>query len=154
VTPGAARASVPDDAQVDPAEIPQKWLRLDVDWPELILDPAADAEAIGRACEAHRGPMLANLRERLQEWAQDSDPETGGLLWGFPRATDQDPKHRVLPSEVLTWETTLERLRQGRARLALPDEHFDLRVEANVADDPLTRRCARSGWCWLTGATW
>ena len=135
--PGPKRAGVPEDSQVDPAEIPQKWLRLDVDWPELILDLAADVGAIRKACDAHRGPMLAKLRERLLEWAEDPDPDTGGLLWGFPRATDQDPRHRVLPSEVLAWDVTLDRLRRERGRLALPDDHFDLRIEANVADDPL-----------------
>jgi hypothetical protein len=122
---------------VDPAEIPQKWLRLEIDWPELVLDPAADAGTMRRACEAHRGLMLAKLQERLQAWSQDPDPETGGLLWGFPRATDRDPRHRVLPSQVLAWDATLDRLRRERSRLALPDDHFDLRVEANVADDPL-----------------
>jgi hypothetical protein len=137
VMPEMARAGVPDDSLVDPAEIPQKWLRLEVDWPELVLDPAADEDTIRRMCEAHRGPMLATLRERLQQWAQDPDAETGGLLWGFPRATDQDPRHKVLPTEILTWDTTLVRLRTGRGRLALPDDRFGLRVEVNVADDPL-----------------
>jgi hypothetical protein len=123
---------------VDPAEIPQKWIRLEIDWPELVLEPAADEGIIRKACEAHRVVMLAKLRERLQAWSQDRDPETGGLLWGFPRATDRDQRHRVLPSQVLAWDATLERLRGERGRLALPDDRFDLRIEANVVDDPLT----------------
>jgi hypothetical protein len=137
VTPGTSQAGVPEDSQVDPAEIPQKWVRVEVDWPELVLDPAADMDIIRKACEAHRELMLARLRERLQAWSQDPDPETGGLLWGFPRATDRDQRHRVLPSQVLAWDATLERLRRERGRVALPDDRFDLRVEANVVDDPL-----------------
>jgi hypothetical protein len=135
VRPGDAASVVPPDNLVQLAEIPQKWLRLEVDWPELVLDPSISGSDILRLCEDHRIAMERALRDRLRAWLSDGDPETGGVAWAFPRATDKNPWHRIRPSEAVAWDVTLDRLRAVPGARALPE--LKLQIEVNVSVDPL-----------------
>lgn len=137
VKPGATTSALPDDRVVEPAEIPQKWLRLDVTWPELLIDPGWSQEDIDLACLRHGDAMQQALDARLNAWlaADDAHGEPGGLLWAMPRATDQNPLHRILPSQVANWEAHLGQLRTQGGRKALPV--LKLRLEVRVSDDPL-----------------
>lgn len=137
VRPGADRDSLPEDRFVRDAEIPQKWLRLLVDWPELAVEPSWSENEVNQACAEHSAEMASALASRLATWvaADDTAEEIGGRLWAMPRATIQDQAHRVLPSQVANWDEHLGRLRTRGLQPALPD--LKLEVDVRISPDPL-----------------
>lgn len=136
---------LPDDGMVEPAEMPQKWLRLDLDWPTFTFDPGWSAEEINAAGLRHSDAMQQALHDRLTAWltAEDTEKEIGGRLWAMPYATNQSPTHKVRPHEVAKWEAHLTKLRGIGGRKAVPT--LSLRVEVRVSDDPIdaSRRTVR-----------
>lgn len=128
---------VPEDGLVEPVEFPQKWLRLDVDWPALSFDPAWPAARIDEERLRHADAMQQALNARLNAWlaADDRPGEPGGRLWAMPLATNQHPHHKVLPRQVAGWNAHLETLRGIGGRKALPT--LALQIEVRVSDDPL-----------------
>ena len=139
VRPGEG-GTLPDERLVDAAEFPQKWLRLDVDWPALSFDPEWSAERLREACLHHADTMQQALNRKLDAWlqAEDLPGEPGGRRWALPRATDKEQTHKVTPSQVAAWDTHLENLRASRKISAVPT--LKLRVEIRVSDDPLDGR--------------
>lgn len=140
VQPGLARETVPPDHLVSAAEIPHKWLRLEVTWPTFRFDPNADAKALAEAAVAFAAELSEALRVRVARWIEDEDPLHGGRAWAMPRATDANPWHKVRPTDVVDWETTLTKLRAVPGARATPD--LDLRVELSVVADVRTRASA------------
>lgn len=135
VQPGLARETVPPDHLVSAAEIPHKWLRLEVAWPTFRFDPHVDPKSLTEAAAAFAGQLSEALRSRVAQWIEDEDASRGGRAWAMPRATDANPWHKVRPSDVVDWEATLKRLRAVPGARATPD--LDLRVELSVVADPL-----------------
>ncbi len=135
VAPGMSPARAPPNGLVARAEIPHKWLRLDVAWPEFDFDPAADEADLRVQCDTFADAMGEVLRSRLKQWRDDPDPKIGGKAWAMPRATVNQPHHKITPSDVVDWEATLARLRGLSDPRALPE--LNLRVELSVAEDPL-----------------
>ncbi len=140
VSPGMLPDRAPPDSLVAKAEIPHKWLRLEVAWPELAFDPAEDEASLRARCDGFATTMGDVLRARLKQWSEDPDPKAGGVAWAMPRATVNQPFHKIAPSDVVDWDATLTRLRKTPGPRALPE--LSLRVELAVAQDPLDQTAA------------
>jgi hypothetical protein len=136
VSPDADPARLPPDSLVELAEIPPKWLRLEIEWPTLVISTSATRVELEAAAKEHSDRMSAALQKRLNEWIKDEDPASGGKLWAMPRATAQSALHKVKPSQVAGWEATLKSLRASAGRRAVPED-IRLKVTVSIVNDPL-----------------
>jgi hypothetical protein len=131
VTPGAPHA--PPAVLTEPEQIPQKWVRIAVDFGRLRIDLSQHETSIQQNIAVFNASMRQSIEDAINTWTADPDPDVGGLLWGFPAGSGSHSR-RVTPSEVVDWENTLARLRTNR-RLARPNiEHV---LEFENLDDPL-----------------
>jgi hypothetical protein len=71
------------DSFYEVTEAPQKWVRLEMEPPPLMLDPYGGPAAAAQAVAAHTAQIDAYVKERIQIWVSNPDPETGGKLWVF-----------------------------------------------------------------------
>lgn len=113
------------DALTEPVPPPQKWLRLEVQVPsfEFALESAeADATEATRA-------LNAALAQQLSDWAESTDEEFGGKLWGYRRGIHMRPSH------VRDWNTFLQQVRSSGSKVVVPA--IDLRWIVQVAADPI-----------------
>jgi len=78
VKPGAAHA--PPTVLTEPEQIPQKWVRIPVDFGRLRIDLAQDEAAI----QQHVAAFNVSMKQSIDAWASNPDGEVGGLFWGFP----------------------------------------------------------------------
>jgi len=118
VPPASGVAPAPaglSDALFDPAPVPQKWFRLDLDLPVLTLDLPASPEDRVLAIEAHEALMTGQIALQLDTWAKSMDPATGGALWGYRKLT------KIQPSKRTPWQGFLDHVRQHGAPIALPE---------------------------------
>lgn len=129
--PGGGGSIPARDEHFEPLSIPHKWLRLEVDIPELAYPAYADAGARLNAIAAHEQAMHAAIEHRLNEWLASADPETGGLQWAFRRDV------MIKPSQYRNWSRFLEELRATAGRYVRPSitPRWDIRV-ANDWLDP------------------
>jgi hypothetical protein len=81
---GPDTTSAPPDALIEREQIPQKWLRVDVDLGALKIDLSQGAEAVDRAVTDFNVEMQRRIEQAIDAWLADSDPNSGGLLWAFP----------------------------------------------------------------------
>jgi hypothetical protein len=136
-------ASLPDDVVGKAAPVP-KWIRLEVEAPPFELDPSQPFEKIKTAIEESNTRLRKVILNRIVNWLDDEDLKTGGKLWAFPK------RARFLPSQILSWEKTLEEVRamyaaaspEGRLELAaIPI--FDLQwcIEAKQDWADTSRQC-------------
>jgi hypothetical protein len=131
VKPGAAHA--PPTVLTEPEQIPQKWVRIPVDFGRLRIDLDQDEAAIQRHVAAFNVSMKQSIENAINAWASNPDGEVGGLLWGFPAGSGSHSQ-RITPADVVDWENTLARLRTNR-RLARPN--IEPVLELENLDDPL-----------------
>jgi len=103
------------DELYDSLDVPQKWLRLDLELPQLELDLTQPQSVIAQAIAAHESAMDATIQTRLLAWVQSTDTATGGKLWGYAEHT------RVPPSKCHDWQSFLAEQRSMRVTPALPD---------------------------------
>ncbi|MEQ5840345.1 helicase-related protein [Paraburkholderia acidicola] len=103
---------------------PPKWLRLELTLPSFEFTPTT-AEADAKKATDALNEVIAN---QLADWAANSDPETGGKLWGYKRT-------RVRPSDVRDWKRYLERVRASNLAVVLPE--IELRWVIQAMPDPV-----------------
>ena len=104
VGPDTTRA--PPDALIEREQIPQKWLRVDVDLGALRIDLSQGAEAIDRAVADFNAEMQRRIEQAIDAWLADSDPDSGGLLWALPSGRGVQSR-MITPAEVVAWDQTL-----------------------------------------------
>src|SRR5207248_1578739 len=75
VKPGALHA--PPVVLTEPEQIPQKWLRIPVDFGRLQIDLAQDDAAIQLAVATFNTSMKPAIENAINAWASDADPATG-----------------------------------------------------------------------------
>lgn len=123
------RRTLLPDHLANEAAVPQKWIRLEVDLPVLEFCLDSITPAVAAANEALR----ASLEQRLDAWADDEHPESGGKLWGYRRG------RKIRPSDIGAWSHYLDEIRASDRRVVLPDIHLEWVVEA--APDFLNQDC-------------
>jgi len=122
------------DHLFEEVEPPQKWVRLIMEPPPLVLDSHASEAVRAQAIEAHEKAMEAYVLDRLQKWVEDPDPVTGGKLWVYRRGES------VKASERTDWNKWLAGMRARNNPPELPEikPRWDIENGADFAD--LTRR--------------
>jgi hypothetical protein len=138
VFPGMA--SVIPSAIVKEVKPLQRWVRIDLDnLPELKLEVDAAGAAAILEDQLSEASALVNqaIRQRLLDWINDADAETGGLLWAFPKNLT------VTCEEIQHWDDKLTSLRaefhskKDPSLFALPQINLQWAVEVDVNhDDP------------------
>ncbi|MGN8546456.1 hypothetical protein ACQPTN_16990 [Bradyrhizobium sp. 13971] len=131
VSPGAPHP--PPAVLTEPEPIPQKWIRIPVNFGTLRIDLSQDDAVIQQALSAFNASMRKAIDDAIDAWAVDADPASGGLLWGFPGGSGLHSQ-RVTPADVVAWPNALVRLRTNR-RLARPN--IEAILEYENLDDPL-----------------
>jgi Helicase conserved C-terminal domain len=131
VSPGAPNA--PPEILTEREQIPQKWVRVPVDFGALRIDLSQDSALIDHAIAAFNATMKRKIEDAINAWALDGDGEIGGLLWGFPAGSGSHSQ-RIAPAEVVAWEQTLAALRAIRP-IARPD--IEPVLEYENLEDPL-----------------
>ena len=122
------------DHLFEEVEPPQKWVRLVVEPPPLVLDPYASEEVRADVVEMHGLAMEQYVLERLGEWVEDPDPVTGGKQWVYRRGES------VKASERADWNKWLAGMRARNYPPELPEikPRWDIVPGADFADP--TRR--------------
>jgi hypothetical protein len=115
---GPDTINAPPDALIEREQIPQKWLRVDVDLGVLRIDLSQDAEAIDRVVNEFNAGMQRRIERVIDVWLADGDPNTGGLLWAFPAGRGLQSR-TITPADVVAWDQALVNLRNNR-RAARP----------------------------------
>ena len=131
-------SGAPPDEVVQPAEIPQKWQRLAVDFPSLDVDLCLPSDRRAAVLEDYAQELSRAVQSRIAAWENDPDPASGGRRWSFP-APDGHGGERVRPSQVVAWGKTLSAFAADR-ELHHPRPEIRLALEIEVADDPLVAR--------------
>lgn len=131
VRPGAKRA--PPEVLTEREQIPQKWLRLSVDLGTLQIDLSSTVAAIDKVVADFNEEMRRQIEAELDKWEADPDPDTGGVLWGFPEGSGVRSR-MITPGEVVAWDQTLATLRSGR-KVARPT--IEPVLEFENLEDPL-----------------
>jgi hypothetical protein len=115
---GPDTTNVPPDALVEKEQIPQKWLRVNVDLGVLRIDFSQSAEMADRAVAEFNNDMRCRIEHSIDTWQADGDPDRGGLLWAFPAGRGVQSR-TIVPADVVGWERALANLRNNR-RAARP----------------------------------
>ena len=110
--------NAPPDALIEREQIPQKWLRGDVDLGALRIDLSLRAEAVEHAIAEFNAEMQRRVEAAIDAWQTDDDPRSGGLLWAFPAGRGMQSR-TITPAEVVSWDQALVTLRNNR-RIARP----------------------------------
>jgi hypothetical protein len=131
VSPGAPNA--PPEILTEREQIPQKWVRIPVDFGAMRIDLSQDSATIDQAIAAFNSAMKRKIEDAINAWAVDDNAETGGLLWGFPAGSGSHSQ-RIAPAEVVAWEQTLAALRAIRP-IARPD--IEPVLEYENLEDPM-----------------
>lgn len=124
----ATAETVLKDELFQPLDIPEKWLRLEVVAPPLEFSPTETSATTTENIQAATADLNAAVRDRLQKWAQDEDPRTGGRFWGYnPESAE------VLPSQFRSWNAHLQKIREARYPPRLPtiELAWDVRVTSD-----------------------
>lgn len=116
-----------NDDHFEPLVPPHKWLRLSLKLPSFSFDPS-EKLAVLQAKAAENAAMLnRTINDSLKAWADSTDPETGGKLWGFRHGLT------VKPSQYKKWNDFLELARKSSNPIALPS--VELAWNIDIAPD-------------------
>ena len=115
---GPDTANPPPLALIEREQIPQKWLRLDVDLGTLRIELAQNTEAINSAIASFNAEMQNRIERTIDAWLVDTDARTGGSLWAFPGGRGMQSR-TITPADVVAWDQALAGLRNNR-RIARP----------------------------------
>lgn len=107
-------AAAEQDGLYEPVAIPNKWIKLDVQLPELELDPKAEEAARATVIAGHQAKMKEAIESRIAIWLTDHDPVSGGQLWAYR------PGIKAKPSDCENWNNFLQRVRESNASPAIP----------------------------------
>ena len=125
----SGRTSLPDSVAAE-ADIPQKWLRLDLDLPPLEFRLDNVEAAANVATEVLKEAIVG----QMGIWLLDADPVRGGALWAYRNA----PK--IKPSDVKNWDVFLAAVRKDSVKTYLPE--IVLRWQIRVSPDYLNPDCS------------
>src|SRR5262249_4905297 len=131
VAPKAPKA--PPEVLIEREQIPQKWIRLPVDFGTLHVDLSKSSEAIDHDVADFNASMRRRVDEVLDAWEVNTDESAGGALWAFPKGSGTRRK-MVTTAHVVSWAQSFATLRAGR-RAARPTVEPVLEFE-NL-EDPL-----------------
>lgn len=115
---GPDTPNAPPDALIEREQIPQKWLRVEVDLGDLTIDFSQGDMAIEGAVGAFNDEMPRRIERAIDAWLADADPSSGGLLWAFPAGRGMQSR-TISPADVVAWDQALVNLRNNR-RAARP----------------------------------
>jgi hypothetical protein len=115
---GPDTMGAPPDTLIEREQIPQKWLRVDVDLGALKIDLSQSTEAVDRAVADFNVEMQRRIEQAIDAWLADGDPDSGGLLWAFPSGRGMQSR-TITPADVVAWDQALANLRTNR-RAARP----------------------------------
>lgn len=124
----SGRIDLPDAVATE-AQVPQKWLRLDVALPDFEFD----VDGIPSAVEQGNKALKAALEARLKGWLEDPDPDRGGMAWGYRRT------RKIRPSDVKNWDRFMAEVRSSKAAIMAPD--IDLQWYVSAEPDYLNPGC-------------
>ena len=117
----------PGDAQFPPAttvraeRVFDKWLRLEVEPPELVFD-IQDTEQIQSSIEAGNQAISDAINARIDEWLNDESSETGGQLWAYPIG------RTFTPEEVSDWNNTLQSIRDSALTKSISERRSEFAI--------------------------
>lgn len=118
----------PDD-RYDRSQVPQKWIRLDMELPPFEFRPVeidADLAAATRQ-------LQERLEQRFAEWRTDTTPGMGGAVSGYRTQSG------FLPSDLDNWDAYVARRLASDLRPVLPA--LDIQWTGSVSPDPLISNC-------------
>jgi hypothetical protein len=124
----SGRVSIPDHLATE-SQIPQKWLRLEVELPALEFK----LDGVAAAVESSNRAVRDALDRRLAVWKEDTNPDTGGKLWGYRRA------RKIRPSDVKNWQAFLDEIRNSKLEVLTPEVALDWYV--NIGPDYANPGC-------------
>ncbi|WP_447791359.1 DEAD/DEAH box helicase family protein [Pseudomonas farris] len=107
------------DADFEPLAVPHKWMRIEIDLPDFVLDLSKSSGNLSEDTSDHATQMNEVIAERLKAWAESKDPETGGVFWGYRT------KLEVPASQYKKWSDFLELARNSASAIALPKIRLD-----------------------------
>lgn len=118
------------DEHFEPLSVPHKWMRLDIELPQLELDISKSIEELQSDIGAHTEQMNEAVARRLWGWAQSQDPETGGKAWGYRRQLT------IPASQYTRWSDFLDLVRQSQLHIAVPKIrlNWDLEIHTDWLD--------------------
>lgn len=130
--------SVIPAGSVKPIAPTQKWLRLElVDVPALDFNIDDHPDRIKVASKQATERLNECIQQCIDRWLKDTDPETGGRLWAYPKNL------RVTPDDIKKWDDFLQRIRKevhdkgDPGLFSLPTYQIEWNIELfNVAGDP------------------
>lgn len=121
----AAREKPIPDALASDSALPAKWFRIDLDLPTFSFS----AKTAATDAQTATDELNAAISARLRVWADATDGDFPGKLWGYRRGI------RVRPSHQMDWENYLAAVRASAEPVLVPS--LDLRWIANASVDPL-----------------
>lgn len=125
-------SNLPDD-KTDGAIPPMKWLRLDIELPLLCFKPSTSKTDVDAGTVA----LNEAIRTRLETWAEDKDPKSGGHTWGYRRV------RKARPSDLYDWDKYLDEVRASALRPVVPDIKLNWDVQIHPEPDDPTRLSVR-----------
>jgi len=123
IEPGArfsGRTQLPDHL-ANEAAVPQKWRRLEVQLPILEFRLDNIAKSVADAGAAINGA----INRQLTDWAKDTNPDTGGHLWGYRRA------RKLRPSDINDWPKYMAEIVASGLPIVLPKIALSWDVETS-----------------------
>jgi len=136
ISPGDKRNA--PDTLFDNARPIGKWVRLKVEPPNVQFDLSDSSEKIHEIAQKASKELTDSIRERIEQWLESEDPETGGRLWAYPKG------RTFTPEEIRNWDSTLETIRRDilsqplekkLEKVALPIESLDIRWSIQTQRD-------------------
>lgn len=134
MTLGAQGGPRVSDEYFEPIGIPHKWLRLDLELPQMELDLAGTLEQLRAAAAVHAVAMNRAILECLERWRDSDDPYTGGRAWGYRHDS------RIPASRYRNWAAYLAEVRASNLPLVIPDIELDWHLESSVDWSDVSKR--------------
>ncbi|MEK7322078.1 MAG: helicase-related protein [Pseudomonadota bacterium] len=128
--PPAVHFDAACDVLFEPVEPPQKWHRLLLELPPLIIDPYADQAVLAAALVAHNVVMETAVANQIAAWLDDTNPLTGGNVWVYRR------NEAVKASERENWAKYLTDMRARNHAPYIPEIKpcWDIEPSRDFAD--------------------
>jgi hypothetical protein len=118
----------PDD-RYERSQVPQKWIRLDLDLQPFEFRPAN----IGADLITATRQLKEQIDRQLALWHGDSTPGTGGAASGYRTQSG------FVPSDLNSWDSYVARRLASDLRPVLPE--LDLQWTGTISPDPLLTNC-------------
>jgi hypothetical protein len=121
-------SDMPDD-QAEPVDVPQKWLRLNVEAPVLRFVPDLEERELGKLIDAANEALTESVQNAFDLWIENDNPNTGGKLWAYRDGLS------IVPSDLKNWDKFLEKARLEGG--SVPQPRIKVEWCAEITKDPL-----------------